>query len=223
MQRSIHRSKHYSHFLSVCLMALHHIDRTGSQPHFTLEACQSPSVFSQNVPHLATMEKRTMQHKSPARYKSTYIALEVRMRSLQSGAHNDGQTRAHGAVRVLDRVSLGNDDELDVAEVPWRQTTRPRPLSVRRDEVMSSPRAFRSVSQKKNGSGTCYHFTVTGDALCLHVFFCVRRSSNVYFSGTLKCAPYSSKQGKLGTFSMGRCVQLWLEVEGVAEIQLAEH
>lgn len=92
-----------------------------------------------------------------------------------------------------------------------------------RDGMPNVIHPHRPITKPEAYTRTCYHSSHTGDGLCVHVPFCMRHSAIVYMSETLRCAAYSNRQGKLGTLSMSRCVQLEREVENVGEIEQVEH
>lgn len=159
---------------------------------------------------------------------------------------SDGGRNGANSSRVMEDALEGGEDELDVREEKNSSTDRAERdrsedlsgdnegskqrrndegrSSVRnRERVQNMPTERRSVSVRDLGTRTCYHSSKTGDALCVHVPFCVRHNSLVYMTDTLRCAPYSNKQNKLGTLSMGRCVELERELEAEAQIDKVEH
>lgn len=154
------------------------------------------------------------------------------MRPPQFGeAAADGRDDSSGAaLRALDDALAGADDELDVPDhaAPPSSLSRKASASVavntrRREAVANVAHDLVDRAPGEENTRTCFHSSKTGDALCVHVPFCVRHNSIVYMSDTLRCAPYSNKQGKLGTLSMSRCVELERDVEAVGEIEQVEH
>lgn len=154
----------------------------------------------------------------------------------EAAGGDDGDSDSSGAgaaLRALDNALAGTDDELDVrddAALPplssssSRKTSASVAVSVRRREaVVNVPHERLDRAPGEENTRTCYHSGKTADALCVHVPFCVRHNSIVYMSDTLRCALYSNKQGKLGTLSMGRCVELERDVEALGEIEQVEH
>lgn len=92
-----------------------------------------------------------------------------------------------------------------------------------RDNIANALHSQRNISPSEANTRTCYHSSRTGDALCVHVPFCVRHSSIVYMSDTLRCAAFSDRNGKVDKLSMGRCVELERDVESAGEIETVEH
>eukprot|EP00178_Gracilaria_changii_P018580 TRINITY_DN531_c1_g1_i1.p2 TRINITY_DN531_c1_g1~~TRINITY_DN531_c1_g1_i1.p2 ORF type:complete len:569 (-),score=117.55 TRINITY_DN531_c1_g1_i1:10153-11859(-) len=69
----------------------------------------------------------------------------------------------------------------------------------------------------------CVHSSDTGDALCVHAPFCMRHSSLVYLSDSVRCEAYSDRDGHVRTLSASRCIELQRDVEARAEIDSVEH
>lgn len=147
-----------------------------------------------------------------------------------------GQETA-GTLHALDDSLASGDDDMDEASFSNSRSSSPSRASAQksyslspaaqilqaRDHVQNLSKERHAVEEREIGTRTCYHSSKTSDAVCVHVPFCVRHNSIVYMSDTLKCAPYSNKQGTLGTLSMGRCVELERELETEAQIEQVEH
>lgn len=220
---SKHRPRHCVHVLyAICLLIL--LFKLAGRPLFNWRRATAPNNAS-GGPTAVKLKKKLVEYEvaeTASQYDRAHLPVEAGMRPPQFGAQNGAEMSAQEAVRVLDHALLGNDDELDVVEEVPKGVVRRR-YSGRRDVVRGGVHAFRRILEGEKGIRTCYHSSVTGDALCVHVPFCVRHNSIVYMGGRLRCAPYSNKQGKLGTLSMGRCVELERDVEAVGEIEQVEH
>lgn len=165
---------------------------------------------------------RTYNHPSPIHSVSQNLSLPVSAASLNVSLHppqfgvSDRPTAAQAdPVHLLDD-SLA-DDDLDVPDDT---------VITKKDNNPTTKHAvthtFRQIDNDQLGTRTCYHSSATGEAVCVHVPFCVRHSAIVYLADSLRCAIYSNRQGKPGTLSRSRCVELEKEVENLAEIEQVE-
>lgn len=206
---------------AICLLVL--LIKLTGRPIFNWRRAIAPSGTNGGVT-TAKSENKAVGNEAPetaSQHDHAHVPVQAGMRPPQFGERSDAEISAQEAVRVLDHALLDTEDELNVVqEVPKGVVRR---QSTGRDTVQGGVHAHRPVLEEEKGIRTCYHSSVTGDALCVHVPFCVRHNSIVYMGGRLRCAPYTNKQGKLGTLSMGRCVELERDVESVGEIEQVEH
>lgn len=120
-----------------------------------------------------------------------------------------------------------SDDELDSSEDSLGTATLHVPRRSWRvsqqEAIAPAAHQFRDVPRKDMWTRTCHHSAWTGDGLCVHTPFCVRRDAIVYLSDQVQCGAYSNQQGLLGVLSAGRCAELQRQVENAGDIESVEH
>eukprot|EP00177_Eucheuma_denticulatum_P000633 GFKZ01001138.1.p1 GENE.GFKZ01001138.1~~GFKZ01001138.1.p1 ORF type:complete len:651 (-),score=50.52 GFKZ01001138.1:621-2573(-) len=230
-QRSRYLSLLVYSLLATALLLKWHLTRRGSTK--PAPASRNPQQATTREPAGAAAEPRGSKPDAAVPVSGAEVMLggvrveaeaEAEMRPPQFGLGAERDVSAREAVRALDHMLLGGDDELDVTEVRGGGGgTGTAGGGAGREAVEARRHVWRDVGAGERESRTCYHSGVSGDAVCVHVPFCVRHVSIVYLGSRLRCAAYSNKQGKLGTLSMGRCVELEREVERVGEIEQVEH
>lgn len=146
--------------------------------------------------------------------------LRAREGPPQFGARADGGEDAlYGRVGVLEEREGDGDADAD-GNGEEERLGLPRE---RRASAPDRPQRARSVAATSGQyTRTCYHSSHSGDALCVHVPFCVRHTGIVYIADELRCADYTNVQGVRGALSKTRCVELERSVEAVGEIEAVE-